>query len=292
MERTKINRKVSAILMGDAHLRDDQPICRTDNFEEAQWKKLDFISELQIQHNCQVYHSGDLTHHWKSSPYLLSKIMEHLPKQFNSIIGNHDAPQHNLELIKKSGINVLEQAGALSIMEGCHFGQDPYSHLQYSIKDRKILVWHVMTYQAKEPYPGCTAPKAAKLLRQFPEYDLILTGDNHQPFVEEYEGRILVNPGCLTRQTAAFADFKPRVYLYYADTNTVEAVYLPIQDDVVSREHIDKVENRDARIDAFVSRLSDEWEAGISFEDNLKRFAEVNQVKESVMDIIYSAINT
>jgi hypothetical protein len=108
--------------------------------------------------------------------------------------------------------------------------------------------------------------------------------------VEEHEGRLLVNPGCLTRQTAAFADFKPRVYLYYAQTNTVEPVYLPIEEGTVSREHIDRTDSRDARIDAFVSRLSDEWEAGISIEENLERFAQANDIRESVMQIIHKAI--
>ena len=282
-------RKASCILTGDWHLRDDQPVCRTDVFETAQWRKLDFVSDLQRQHDCPVLHSGDLMHTWKSSPYLLSKTMEHLPKQFYSVIGNHDAPQHNLELINKSGINVLARAGALTLLNGCHFGQTPTEE-SIVIGGRKILLWHVMTYQAKEPYPGCTAPKAAKLLRQYSQYSLIITGDNHQPFVEEHEGRLLVNPGCLTRQTAAFADFKPRVYLYYAQTNTVEPVYLPIEEGTVSREHIDRTDSRDARIDAFVSRLSDEWEAGISIEENLERFAQANDIRESVMQIIHKAI--
>jgi len=288
---TKIFKKADAILTGDWHLREDTPVCRTDNMEEAQWHKLGFISGLQIKHQCPVYHSGDLFHHWKPSPYLLSKIIEYIPKDFHTVYGNHDLPQHNLELLNKSGIHVLSMVHSISTLFGCHFGQTPnIEDHGINIKGRLMLVWHTMTYQAKEPYPGCTAPKAAKLLRTLPDYDLILTGDNHQPFVEEYEGRILVNPGCITRQTAAFADFNPRVYLYYADTNTVEPVFLPIANEVVSREHIAEIEQRDARIDAFVSKLSDEWEAGLSFEDNLKRFAEANEIRDSVMEIIYASI--
>ena len=284
--RTSSLREPDALFCGDIHLRDDKPVCRTDDFEKAQWDKLDFISSLQVKYNCPVLHSGDLFHAWKSSPYLLSKIIEHIPKQFFSVLGNHDLPQHNLEQIGKSGINVLAKAGVLTIIKGCHFGQEPTDEHIINIKQRKLLLWHIMTYQTKEPYPGCTAPKAIKLLQENSDIDCILTGDNHNPFVEQYEGRILVNPGCMTRQTAAFADFLPRIYLYYADTNTVEAVYLPIEQGVVSREHIIKKEEHDGRIDAFVSHLQGEWKVGISFEDNLKEFASVNNVEKPIMDII------
>lgn len=292
MKRTNDFKRADAILTGDWHLREDQPVCRTDNFEEAQWKKLKFIYDLQIKHRCPVLHSGDLFHHWKSSPSLLYKTMECLPIDFRSVIGNHDVPQHSLDLVTKSGIGVLDKAidGDL-LFDGCHFGQIPTEpSVLIGESKRSVLVWHIMTYQAKEPYPGCPAPKASKILRQYPDYDLILTGDNHQPFVEEYQGRILVNPGCITRQTTAFTDFKPRVYLYYAETNTVEAVFLPIVENVISRDHIDKTQNRDERIDAFVSKLTGEWDTGVSFEENLERFAVINEIRESVMQIVRKAI--
>lgn len=289
MQRTKTIQKADAILTGDWHLREDQPTCRTDNFWDEQWKKVDFIAGLQREHRCPVLHSGDLFHYWKASPYLLSKTMEVLPEEFYTVIGNHDMPQHNLELIKKSGINVLAKANFLIILEDTHFNQ-PLERDSLNIENRSVAVWHTLTYKTQEPYPGCTIPKAAKLLRKYPMYDLILTGDNHQPFVEEYDGRILVNPGCITRQTAAFIDFRPRVYLYYAKNNNVTPVYLPISKGVISREHLDKIENRNERIDAFISQLSGDWEAGLSFDENLKRFMEVNSIKESVKNIIYKAI--
>ena len=97
----------TAILTGDWHLREDSPTCRTDDFWTTQWEKVDFVSDLQKKYNCQVIHSGDLFNHWKPSPYLLNKTMRHIPKEFYTVYGNHDLPQHNIELADKCGINVL-----------------------------------------------------------------------------------------------------------------------------------------------------------------------------------------
>lgn len=295
MKRTKKIFKIAdAILCSDFHLREDVPICRTDDYDSKQWSKVTFISNLQKQYNCPVLHAGDLFDHWKPSPELLSKASANIPDQFYTIYGQHDLPQHNLELVKKSGIYNLQINKKLQVLNECHWGQEPKED---SLKipmlmdfDKHILVWHIMNYQGNKPWPGCTDPSAAKLLRKYPRYDLICTGDNHKPFVEEYNGRLLVNPGSLMRMDADQVEHRPRVYLWYADTNTVEPVYIPIEKDVVSREHIERHEERDSRIDAFVESLNNKFETSLSFEDNLEQFMKVNTVRKTVKQIIYKAI--
>lgn len=299
--KTKITNLPSAILTSDWHLREDQPVCRTDNFWEAQWEKVDFIKELQEKYDCMVIHAGDLFNHWKPSPYLLSQAIEHIPYGLWSIYGNHDLPQHNMDLSIKSGLHTLNKAQILRTFSfvdeavkdwkiyGVHWNEIPVNNPKMG--ERTVLVWHVMNYQ-KKPWPGCTDPMAAKLLRKYPQYDLIVTGHNHQAFVEEHEGRLLVNPGSLTRQEADQIDFRPRVYLWWAGENRVEPVYLPINEGVITREHIEKIERRDERIEAFISKLDGKWKTAMSFEENLERFIKANNIRQPVMDIIYKAIET
>ena len=297
MQRTnfkgKSKKSVSAILCADFHLREDTPICRTDNFWKAQWDKVDDIKQMQKAFQVPVIHAGDMFHHWKPSPFLLSTTIQHLPDQFWTIYGQHDLPQHNLDLSMKSGVNTLLAAGKLNLLKGYHWGQSPDDdNLRYSFRffqDRKIAIWHHLTYQTK-PFPGATGGMAKGILKKYPQFDIIVTGDNHKTFVEEYEGRILVNPGSLTRQTSDQINHRPCVFLYYAKTNTVEEVLLNYEDDVISREHIEKTERRDERIEAFISKLDTDWEAEMSFEENLERFAEKNNIRPEIMDIIYKAI--
>jgi len=287
-------KKADGIFVSDIHLQESVPVARIDDFWNAQWEKLDFISELQKWHECPVINAGDLYDFWKPSPMLLSKTMEHLPDVFWTIYGQHDLPQHNNELAYKSGIYCLEKAKALQTMPCMGgWGLSPEDWKEYelpTLAGKTYFVWHHMTYQGKNLFPGSTASNAAKLLRKYPQYDLIITGDNHKPFVEKHEGRLLVNPGSLFRTTAAQKDHKPRVYLWFADTNTVEPVYLPINENAISREHIEQKEERDNRINSFIETLNEDWQAEMSFEDNVEEFCAVNNIKQPIIDIIQKAI--
>lgn len=295
MKRTKpIHNRPTAILTGDWHLRETQPIARTDDFWEAQWDKVQQIKELQEKYDCPVWMAGDLFHHWKPSPYLLTETISRLPARMNVVAGNHDLPQHNMDLLHKSGLQTLVKAGAVTLLEGTHWGEEPF-HGTFLIPsvthDKVIAVWHVMTYVGEKPWPGCTDLNARQILEKYPQFALILTGHNHKTFVKEIDGRLLVNPGSLTRQTTDQINHKPCVFLWYAEDNTVKQVFLKIKPGVISREHLERAEKRDARITAFVERLTGSWKSTVSFEDNLERFRQNNQVRSSVMDIVYKSID-
>jgi predicted phosphodiesterase len=296
MQRTRPSKKVDAILCDDFHLREDTPVCYVGDFWNDQWEAVDFVSELQRKYGCPVLHAGDLFHTWKPSPYLLSVTIENLPNNFHTIYGQHDLPQHNLELAYKSGVDTLLKAKKLEVLSGVHWGHLPDKDLEdvqvyKSIpNNRGVLVWHTMTYTDQEPYPNCPDPPAIKLLKKYSEYDLICTGDNHQTFTEQHQGRLLVNAGSLTRQTAAQMDHRPCVFLWHAENNTVTRVELPFKEGVISREHLERKEERDGRIEAFISKLDGEWKAEMSFEDNLEAFFAANDIRESVKNIIYKSL--
>lgn len=296
MQRTRIlqtPKTCDAILTGDWHLREDIPVCRTDAFQTTQWNKVRVISELQQKYKCPVIHSGDLFHHWKPSPWLLSKTIEYIPYDFYTIYGNHDLPQHNIELQDKCGIYNLWVSGKIHMLSGTHWGEIPVKETHpILIQGKKILVYHVMTYQGKKPWPGCTDSMGAALLRKYPEYDLILTGHNHTPFVETHQDRLLVNPGSIMRQFADQIDHRPRVYLYNASENTATPYYLPIEEGVVTREHLQTEEERNNRMEAFITRLNSDWETSLSYEANLESFFAANQIRQSVKDIIYKSMES
>lgn len=273
------------------------PSCRIDNFEEAQWDKVAQVAALQQEHNCPVLHAGDLFHHWKPSPYLISKTIIYLPSRFYTVAGQHDLPQHNLELFNKCGMHTLLQAKAINWigtdLEG-NFGQGVGAFpavFHDGNQGRTVGVWHHFVWDGKNiPWPGFEGMSARQVLKANPEFDLIVTGDYHKPFTYEYKGRLLVNCGCLTRQAADYENHKPRVWLWNAETNTVKAHFLKIEQGVISRDHIEVQEERNKRLDAFIARISDEWEVSVSFEENLKRFISSNRIRKSVVDLVHKAM--
>lgn len=285
-------KKADAILCADIHLREDAPICRKDDFESAQWAKLQAIKAMQKIHDCPVLCAGDLFHHWKPSPALISKTIETIPNMFYTVYGNHDLPQHSMLLKHKSGVHTLDVGRHIRVIHGGCWGMNPNDFNDHLvIGSKRIALWHVMTYKGALPWPGCNAPTAGNLLKKYPQFDLIVTGDNHKTFVEEYEGRVLVNPGSMTRQKSDQVDHDPCVFLWYAKTNTVEKVLLPFKEGVITREHIENVEERNMRIDKFVTSLNKQYKTTLSFEDNLERFYDTNQIAHNVQQIIKKAID-
>lgn len=292
----------TAILMSDVHIRETIPECRTDDFLATFKRKLNFVKDLQKKHNdIPVLFAGDLFHHWKNSPFLLSWALRSLPNDIIAIPGQHDLQAHSLENVDKSSIKVLEEAGKLTLLTNS-------SVISFSSKDigisgfpwsielgqasslypKNIALIHYLVYKGKEPFPGASEKggTAKQIIKKMPGFDLIVSGDNHQTFVERVGNQLLVNPGSFMRTTAAQIDHKPCVFLWRASDNEIEQVFLPIEKNVISREHIDLENEKDERIESFVSRLKDNVEITLSFKSNLDRFVNKNKVREGVQKII------
>lgn len=284
-------RKADFIFCADMHIRESIPICRVDPFIYSQWGKLDFLSELQKEHECPIGCAGDFLHHWKPSPSLLTTIMEHMPNEFNTIYGDHDLPNHSFKMKNKSGLKTLDKAGVLKIVHGGH-GVNKYSKKlptrkpSFTVKGRKILLWHIMTWKNKLPFPGCEASSGKSLLKRYPEFDVIVTGDNHSPFIVKHEGRLLVNTGSMMRQSAIQIDYKPAFWLYYADTNTVKKVYIPIEPDVITREHLEAIQVKNDRIDAYVGAFQSLKRPSLDFDKNVEKFFAKNKTPITIRNII------
>lgn len=299
-----------AIICGDIHLRDDTPQCRTDDFQAAQWRKIDWLAGLQQEHGCPVLDAGDLFHRWKVSSELVVKAFHHLPVEMYTVPGNHELPNHNLSLIEKSGLGVLKVSERIRVLDAgvmarpfpctAHVHPFPWGfktepllgRKNEAAVDRNIALCHVMTYTGRNPWPGCTDEEAGAMLKRLKGFDLVITGHNHKPFVIEHEGRLLVNPGSLMRQAGDQADHRPRVYFWYSETNSVEEVFVPIDEGVVSRVHLAVVEDKEERLEAFVSRLKGDWEIGLSFERNLEEFFNQNRVRTPVKNLVWRAVRS
>ncbi len=286
------------ILCSDLHLREDTPICRKDNYWEAQWRKVDWLKALKEKHNCPILCSGDIFDNWDISPRLAAQAIRHLPEMV-AIPGQHDLPSHNIDLKEKAGIAVLEAAGAVnySCLTGTLLFSFPFGSKLLEVNSeaifhksqmRCVALIHTLVLGPKDKnIPGTTAKE---IFRQMQGYDLIVCGDNHQSFVIEENGRLLVSPGSMMRMTADQIDHKPCVYLWYAKTNTVDPVYYPIKTEVVTREHIAVKEKEDERINNFTQRLQSGKIQGISFEKNVEKYIQKNKIDKLVEQDMFEAI--
>lgn len=300
----------TSILASDYHLTHKQPICRKDNYKEAEIKKLDWLHTLQLENNpvpgseyvCPILSSGDIFDEWFIPPELSTIAIKHFPKTI-AIPGQHDLPNHNLELIENSGYSTLQAAGNIennSMWERIcidtmnvqvkpfPFGM-PLCGIKKEPGEKFIALIHTLVLGPKdEKMKGSTVNE---IFDKMPGFDLIVCGDNHKAFtVKHPDGRLFVSPGSMMRMSADQIDYKPRVYLWYADTNTVEPEYYPIEEGVVSREHIEKKEIKEGMLDAFVQTASAKVSVSVSFEQNMVEHLQEAKVSSGVEDKIWKAM--
>jgi hypothetical protein len=309
-KRKEESKRADAILCADLHIRPDIPVCRIDNFFAAMEKKIDFILALSKQHDCPILVAGDLGHKPLNNGWP-TWLLEWTIRKFEGhdiivIPGQHDLPNHRIDLIDQSGAGVLHAAGAIDLfckhetlihksqkflMSTFPYGIDICQYL-YHKEYPHIAMAHMMVIENKPLWPGQEAPNGHQLLKQFKKYNLTLTGDNHQSFTAEYEGRVLVNPGSMMRTTADQINHRPRVYLWYAETNEVEPVYLPIEngEKVISRIHIDVAKERSDRMNAFVTRVKNDVEIELSYETNMTNYFEKYRTQPRVKEKVLEAM--
>ena len=219
--------------------------------------------------------------------------------------GQHDLPQHSTALYGKSCLHVLEEAGRVKVLQegestligastavyGLPFGSslDPQSIGRVKIS-RRVALCHFMTYRRRPPFPGCEAPPAADVIRRFHNFDLVAVGDNHESFTVSMDGTTVVNAGSTMQMTAAQLIHRPKAWLWYEDDNSIEPFDLPDNAISISREHLEASAEKDRRLEAFVRRLEDGIEIGLSFEDNLSELMDKSKTKKEVREIVWGVV--
>jgi predicted phosphodiesterase len=308
MARTE-HRKADAILSSDGHFRDDCPECRKEGeFFVARNRKVAFLKELQEKHDCVIIDGGDLFNKWQVSSELEGWSLLNLPNRIVTVPGNHDLPNHSIDLYKKSSLHVLEAAKKVTVLKnesvlilneskrpaysvhGFPFGGED----EWVNRGTAVVIVHTYAAEAVPSFMEGYTP--SQLLAALPGYKLIVTGDHHASFVYKVNDRqgnkrLVVNPGSMMRTTADQVNYRPCVYLWYFDTNEVEPIYFPIEQGVVSREHIKKKEERNDRMEAFISRLNTDVEIGMSFENNMEKYIAKNKISSRTKELIWEAID-
>ncbi len=285
-------RKATAILTADWHALElgSNPPCRQDDYMTAFTKKVKEISRLQEQHRCPILNAGDIFDHWKPSPELINHCCQIFPLNNWTVAGNHDLPQHNIDLFDKSGYGSLNYAGAIEHMdEQISWNEDPDKWGNYPIlyNGKKVAVIHILTWKDELPYPGCKSPGVDSIFDMFPEADLIVTGDNHKTFTARKGDQLLINPGSLMRRRGDQINHRPCVFLWFAETNTYKIHYLEIDKNAVTRKYLDDEKELNENKELFLGKLNADWSTDFSFTDNVKRALESNQLSGSIRKLVY-----
>ncbi|MFH1624128.1 MAG: hypothetical protein ABID54_03105, partial [Pseudomonadota bacterium] len=135
------------------------------------------------------------------------------------------------------------------------------------------------------------------LLKDHPEFDLFVTGDNHHSFVcgemDKNGTRYVVNCGSLMRSAIDQVDHKPRVYVYDTERKSLDEVPLKVAPakKVLDMKKAEVQKERDEKLELFISSLK-KGERGTTFDfiDRLYEVMEGKKVSQETRDIIEEAL--
>jgi predicted MPP superfamily phosphohydrolase len=153
----------SILFVGDMHLTEKRPLSRTDHWMQAQKNKLDFIKKTAEKNNSIIVSVGDVFDTTRNSNYFLAWCIVHMPKML-VVPGNHDLPGNAMENYQKSPLNVLEQAGVITVLDAPTYLMDcvkiypmpwgiaPEMPSDLDTTDTNIAVMHYPLYENEVPF--------------------------------------------------------------------------------------------------------------------------------------------
>lgn len=298
------------IFTADWHLRGDRPRCRLDSdWLDTQRQVIRFIGAECERRNCHLIIGGDIFHTPRIIPDVLNLLISELKEapgiqRVHMMAGNHDLKYHLWENVESSSYGTLRhifsditEAGSILSVHGAiafKFGQEEG-------KGERIVFTHQLVFPDEKAQPMPDIGKTAEqLLSEFPRAEWIFCGDYHHAFhfqktqtkksTGERITRHVVNPGCITRQVADMADYLPQIFFIDTEIGEVTPIILPDVGDLVTDEYLRKEEERDERIEAFLSLIGSSESASLSFRDNLVKRLESPDIRPGVKYVAQSIL--
>lgn len=282
------------IITGDWHLREDcPPFLSNENWMELQKEKVKFLIDTAIENNAVIIHTGDFFHKPKPSLALVQFVLDDLlyevdPDYFFVLPGNHDTRTNGN--IQGTALGVIESANKVQILgEGKNV----------CLPDCFYIVHEYISNPDEEKPNWEESSRSCKELIEFirkdcpvPENKVVLCGDNHQSF--SFNGincdNLILNPGCMTKQRLSEKDYTCSFFLYNIHLGEWQLIEFPKLEefDIFYEE---EVKNKNSKFaEEFIESLLGEYELGLSFTDNLKKFVAENDIEEQVVSVINKCV--
>ena len=286
--------------VGDVHLQEQSPISRKDSYPTSILNKLTEIGNLVKENNIDaVIFSGDIF----SSPAITLKYFKRCVKAFRdipcpcySIIGNHDIPRNNLDLMEDSPLDLLFSIGVLTHLDSLGFegdviitGADYTKELPKPEFDNmyNVLVAH-RYYNTPIFGPDSIDPDELMNLN----YDMIFLGHAH----DEYEDIKIANTqlfriGSLSRGTKANSQlYRENIYILEFDTLTkeykrVKVPCLPCNEAFKDRIFIEKQEEIQKNLDEVLIKFEYNQDESIyDYMDKIEMDGEIRALITSYLE--------
>ena len=320
------------LAFSDLHLSDNPPAIRKKEPDWYQTQK-NLLNEITRQVNAHspfaLIIAGDLFHTSIVSPFLEAmtiKWISTIQALHSSMIiiftpGQHDLPGNNFKHLEKSSIEVLRcgcdlfvpESGSLFItgpknehaFVSVPYGEELPETIEKMRKDRTNLVsvsviTHRLLWSEKKPYPGASVKgNVRRAAKEFVGADIVISGDNHQPFDVEENGITFINCGRCQTRTATEMNYPPPsiIKIVIDDENggiQHQRIELDINEVLSPEESTYKTETPkdDKDLLAFVQAVGDLGESAddsLSFDRMLEKEFETRKTSKDVQEVLQGA---
>lgn len=206
-----------AVLLSDLHIRTTTPRSRAEpDWLEVQANYFAQVQQIMRKHGdipCivagDVFDSG-----WnaeKCPPSLINFAFDHLPRPIYAIPGQHDLPNHRLDLMERSAFWTLWKGGLLNYLNpfdtpttlgnatfwGFPWGVEIMPPEGGPREGLKVAIIHAYVWNAAETKHKDAKPTdyVAHYRRKMKDYDVVLSGDNHSAWLSHAKKPIWFNHG-------------------------------------------------------------------------------------------------
>ena len=224
------------VFVPDVHLQEHSPRSRKDNYPSVVLDKLNWIADYVNKEKATCIFLGDIFNAVNMPIIYMYRCIEVFKKFDNVpfvIIGNHDVPRDNQELMDRSPLGLLEKVGLVCylqhyemegrvVVEGFHYTQAiaPTKQLTDTREPmKKICVAHVFYENPFNQDHNLTVSDCVNL-----GYDYYILGHDHTRYeVVEAPSYKVYRIGSLTRGTANENQLvRDEVYILEYDTEKDE----------------------------------------------------------------------
>lgn len=200
------------LFFGDPHLDSQNPISRLDDYRQLTLNKLNQLLEISIKNKVDVLVSvGDMFHRYDVPLSYLVEVLDIFAKfkenniEVYSIIGNHDLDRDNIKFFYRMPLNLLFSSGLVNHLNkvsyedvdlyGLDFTEEitKFDSNEFDKEKTNILIMH---YATDNTVSGDSISR-----KYLTDFDIVVSGHDHQYFKPSGENPLMLRPGSLTRRT-------------------------------------------------------------------------------------------
>lgn len=299
-------KNIIALFVSDLHLSHTAPSFRSmeKNWYAAMQRPVDELKRLQQIYKCPIFCAGDIFDRWNSPAELINWSLEHLPEMY-AIPGQHDLPDHNINEIKRSAYWTLVKAKKIhnlssdfskafflapdTTVTGFAFGEQIKSG-QSSKKHKHIAIIHQYNWVNNKGYKNADPKQYLSLTRtEFEGYDLIVSGDNHQPWYHTIPFHF-VNSGTFIRRHINEKEYPVRITML-TDDGSIYFHVLDTSKDKYLEDGNKKESTEDIDLKKLMKELEKLGDAKMDFRHAIQCYLEQNNSTQHIRKILNLAMN-